>query len=145
VEPVSKLFCQLLVCIGDCWRKKIPKEILIVDDEESILEETAETLTDEGYECLVANNVREAVEIIKSTTEISLILTDMQMPEETGADLIKIVQTALGKNIKFILMSGHARAKIQGNGIDLRLFPFLRKPLNVENLIEKVNSVLESN
>jgi len=120
-------------------------KILIVDDEKSILEETAETLTDEGYDCLVASNVGEAVEIIKSTIDISLILTDMQMPDETGADLIKIVQADLGKNIKFILMSGHASAKIQGNGIDFRLFPFLRKPLNVENLIEKVNSVLKSN
>jgi CheY-like chemotaxis protein len=40
----------------------------------------AETLTDEGYECFVARNVDAAVEIVKITPEIILILTDLKMP-----------------------------------------------------------------
>jgi DNA-binding response OmpR family regulator len=55
----------------DIGRKKtISIKILIADDEDIILEETAETLTDEGYECFVANNVGAAVEIVKTTPGI---------------------------------------------------------------------------
>jgi DNA-binding NtrC family response regulator len=125
-------------------RKAISIKLLIVDDEETILEEVSEALTDEGYECFVASSVKAAVEIVKTTPGILLILTDLKMPRETGADLIKIVKTTMGKNINFIVMSGHASPRIDGNGIDLASFPFLRKPLDVENLIETVVSVLET-
>jgi DNA-binding NtrC family response regulator len=125
-------------------RKAISIKLLIVDDEEIILEEVSETLTDEGYECFVASTVKAAVEIVKTTPGIILILTDLKMPRETGADLIKIVKTTMGENIKFIVMSGHASPKVDGNGIDLESFPFLRKPLDIENLIETVASVLET-
>jgi DNA-binding NtrC family response regulator len=66
----------------------------------------------------------------------------MKMPGETGADLIKIVEKKFGKNIKFIVMSGHAGPMIEENGQDIAAYPFLRKPLNIENLIEMVDTVL---
>jgi DNA-binding NtrC family response regulator len=108
-----------------------------------ILEEMAEILTDEGYECFVASSVEDAVEIVKTAPGIILILTDMKMPKATGADLIKIVETKLGKTIKFIVMSGHANPEVETNGIDIALYPFLRKPLDIVNMIEKIASVLE--
>jgi DNA-binding NtrC family response regulator len=103
----------------------------------------SETLTGEGYDCYVADNVESAIEIVNTTPEIILILTDLKMPGGTGADLIKIVETTLGQKIKFIVMSGHARPGVEKNGIDLALYPFMKKPLDIENLIEKVGSVLE--
>ena len=119
-------------------------KILIVDDEEFILEELSETLTDKGYECFVANNVDAAVEIIKTTPGISLIVTDLNMPRKTGADLIKVVKTMLGQNIKFIVMSGHADPSVEEDGMDLASYSFLRKPLSIQSLIKMVGSVLET-
>jgi DNA-binding NtrC family response regulator len=124
--------------------KTISAKILIVDDEEMILELMAETLTDTGYECFVANNVDAAVEVVKTTPGIVLIVTDLKMPGKTGADLIKIVEAECEQEIKFIVMSGHGSPKIEENGVDIASYPFLRKPLGIENLIEKVGSVLET-
>jgi DNA-binding NtrC family response regulator len=118
-------------------------KVLIVDDEEIILEEASETLTVEGYECFVASGVKAAVEVIETTPGISLILTDLRMPRESGADLIKMVEEKFGQDIKFIVMSGHASPSIETDGINLELYPFLRKPLDIDDLIEMVNSVLE--
>jgi two-component system nitrogen regulation response regulator NtrX len=87
-------------------RKAISIKILIVDDEEIILEEVAETLADEGYECFVAGSVDDAVDIVESTPGIIVIVTDLRMLEKTGADLIKIVEAKWGQNIKVIVMSG---------------------------------------
>jgi len=66
------------------------------------------------------------------------------MPGKTGVDLIKIVEKKLEKNIKFIIMSGHGSPRVEENGIDLASYPFLRKPLEIENLITKIHSVLET-
>mgnify|MGYP006102373613 FL=1 len=124
--------------------KTISAKILIVDDEEMILELMAETITDTGYECFVANNVDAAVEIVKTTPGIVLIVTDLKMPGKTGADLIKIVEAECEQEIKFIVMSGHGSPRIEENGVDIASYPFLRKPLGIESLIEKISSVLEA-
>ena len=124
--------------------KTISAKILIVDDEEMILELMAETITDTGYECFVANNVDAAVEVVKTTPGIVLIVTDLKMPGKTGADLIKIVEAECEQEIKFIVMSGHGSPRIEENGVDIASCPFLRKPLGIESLIEKISSVLEA-
>jgi len=66
------------------------------------------------------------------------------LPGKTGADLIKIVEGELGLNMKFIVMSGHASPRVEENGVDISIYPFLKKPLDIDDLIEKVGSVLES-
>jgi DNA-binding NtrC family response regulator len=120
-------------------------QILIVDDEEIILEETSETLTNEGYVCFTATNIAAAVEIIKNTPGIIIVITDMKMPEGTGADLIETISSVLGQDKKFIIMSGHAMPEVVSNGIDLSLYPFLKKPLNVNNLIDKIETMVADN
>ena len=103
----------------------------------------AEALTDEGYQCFIASNVEAALEIVKATIGIALIITDLKMPGKSGSDLIKAVQTAVGdQKPKFIVMSGHAGPEVNEWDIGIGSFPFLRKPLSIEGLIEKVRSVI---
>ena len=109
-----------------------------------ILNLMSEALTDEGYECFVADNVDAAVEIMTTIPGITLIITDLKMPGKTGADLIKIVETQCEPNIKFIVMSGHGSPRVEGNGIDIAAYPFLRKPLSIERLLETIISICET-
>ena len=121
----------------------MPIKILIVDDEPIIVEEVSETLTDEGYECLVANNVDDALVIIKNTKGIDVILTDLKMPKETGADLIAAVEKEFDQQIKFIIMSGHASTRIASNGVDVGSYSFLKKPVSIDELLDTVATVLK--
>jgi DNA-binding NtrC family response regulator len=117
-------------------------KILVVDDEEIIVEEALETLTDEGYQCFGASGVDAAVELVSTAVGIDLIVTDLKMPKKTGADLIKKVETKWRQQIKFIVMSGHANPGVEGSGIDIASYPFLKKPLDVDDLIDTVACVL---
>ena len=117
-------------------------KILVVDDEEIIVEEALEALTDEGYQCFGASGVDAAIELVSTAVGIDLIVTDLKMPKKTGADLIKTVETKWGKQIKFIVMSGHASPGVEGSGIDMASYPFLKKPLDVDDLIDTVACVL---
>jgi DNA-binding NtrC family response regulator len=125
-------------------RKATSIKILIVDDEELILEEASEVLTDEGYECFIASDVDAAVETVNTTPGITLILTDLKMPRKSGADLINIIETTYEQDIKFIVMSGHGSRIVEKNGIDLTFYPFLNKPLDIDQMIEKVASVIKT-
>jgi len=120
-------------------------KILIVDDEENILEEASEALTEQGYECFIASSVEAAIEIIKKTPEIMLILTDLMMPKMTGADLINRVEAMFGKDIKFLLMSGHSSFTSKESGVELDSYHYIRKPLNIEDMLEKIAFVLGNN
>ena len=119
-------------------------KILVVDDEEIIVEEALETLTDEGYQCFGASGVDAAVELVSTAVGIDLIITDLKMPKKTGADLIKTVETKWGQQIKFIVMSGHASPGVESNGIDIASYPFLKKPLDIGDLVDTVACVLEA-
>ena len=119
-------------------------KILVVDDEEIIVEEALETLTDEGYQCFGASGVDAAVKLVSTAVGIDLIITDLKMPKKTGADLIKTVETKWGQQIKFIVMSGHASPGVESNGIDIASYPFLKKPLDIGDLVDTVACVLEA-
>ena len=109
-----------------------------------ILEEAAEALEDSGYEIMVASSVASAIQILKvSSEDIELILTDLKMQGATGADLVKYAK-GMALEIPFIIMSGHASPNIQENGIDLSSYAFLRKPLQIESLIEKVHLIIDA-
>jgi hypothetical protein len=41
-------------------------------------------------------------------------------------------------------MSGHANPEVEGNNIDIALYPFLKEPLDIDKLIEMVASVLDA-
>ena len=116
----------------------MPHKVLVVDDEKYILEETAEALIDEGYECFQANNVDDALAILGEDPEITLVVTDLKMPGKTGADLIKEVQMAFKRDITVIIMSG----SLEDLGPDLKKFSFLLKPLGIDEFLEAVETAL---
>jgi DNA-binding NtrC family response regulator len=120
----------------------MPVKIMIVDDEPMIAEEASEALTDEGYECLVANSVDDALVIVKNTKDIDVILTDMKMPKKTGYDLIAAVEKGFDQQMKFIIMSGHSSNETEVPGVNIRSYPFLRKPLNIDELVDTVATVI---
>lgn len=122
----------------------MPYKVLVVDDEKDILEEAAEALTEEGYECFPANNVDDALAILRRDPEIALVVTDLKMPGKTGGDLIKEVRAAFARDIEFIVMSGHGSPTVKTNGVDIDEFPFLRKPLDIGEFLEVVGRVAAS-
>ncbi len=122
----------------------MPYKVLIVDDQEEILEEAAEALTDEGYECFPANNVDGALAILRDDPGITLVVTDLKMPGKTGVDLIGEARAAFDRDIQFIVMSGHESLTTKTSGIDIEEFPFLRKPLDIGEFLQMVERVAAS-
>jgi len=67
------------------------KNILIVDDSESIREVVSFTLENEGYNVLVGDDGTDAMKYLDGR-QIDLVITDLHMPQMNGIELIKNIR-----------------------------------------------------
>lgn len=80
--------------------------ILFVDDEENILRALKRLLHKSGYETFFAPSGEAALEIIKEN-ELSVIVSDMRMPEMNGVELVRRANEIDSLSVKIIL-SGYS-------------------------------------
>jgi PAS domain S-box-containing protein len=116
--------------------------VLIVDDEASIRQIAQQTLEAFGYRTLLAANGEEAVSIYSlHHAEVSLVLTDMMMPEMDGSVTIERLMK-INPAVRIIATSGiaanRALAELAGAGVK----DFLQKPYTAETLLKCLSHVL---
>jgi signal transduction histidine kinase len=70
-----------------------PLKILVVDDEPSVLEALAETLTEDGHALLSAAGGREALGLLDGGARVDVVITDLGMPGMTGWELARALRT----------------------------------------------------
>ena len=94
------------------------KNILIVDDSESIRELVGNSLEKAGYSVIKGVNGKDGIEVLKSFNDtVSLIITDLFMPEMDGIDLIREVRKDSQYKFVPILMlttESQAEKKLEG-------------------------------
>ncbi len=78
------------------------KNILIIDDNEEILQAFKQLLLDEGYRVTTANNGTIGI-ILFMRQNFDLVITDLNMPEMNGLDVIKRINSII--KVPIILMS----------------------------------------
>ena len=120
------------------------KKILVVEDDFSSKFYLNKVLEKSGAEVFNADNGRDAVELVRVTPEIELILMDLQMPVMDGYTAIKLIREF---NTKVILIAQTAygligdKEKILSSGFD----DYLIKPITYNQLVEKLVSFLGKN
>jgi PAS domain S-box-containing protein len=119
--------------------------ILLVEDEFAILNMTTMILTRQGYKVLQANTPAEAIRLAKENTgEISLLISDVIMPEMNGKDLANKLKS-LCPHLKCIYMSGYTADAIGQHGVLDSGINFIQKPFSLADLATKVRDVLDGN
>jgi DNA-binding NtrC family response regulator len=108
--------------------------ILIVDHEAAVLGIISIALKDR-YEVLATSSPRIALEIVRTKPQIDLILSDVEMPEIQGPDLLNAVNK-ISPSTAVLLMSGNeAVANQLPEDIS-----FLRKPLSYNELLASIEA-----
>ncbi|ACN16502.1 two-component response regulator fusion protein (N:response regulator receiver-C:HD-GAF domain protein) [Desulforapulum autotrophicum HRM2] len=116
-----------------------PVNILVVDDEEGIRGLFKKVLKKEGYQCQVAENGEQALEII-SKEKFELVISDIDMPVMNGIDLSKKILAADYSDI--IVMTGQVRSYHYDEIINIGVNDFVTKPFSPSELILRVKRVL---
>lgn len=119
--------------------------ILLVEDEQTVLEMTRSMLELLGYTVFSAGTPREALRMASELNgKISLLLTDVVMPEMNGRDLAQNL-LPLYPYLKCLFMSGYTSDIIAQQGILDEGVEFIQKPFSKKDLANKVRLALENN
>ena len=124
--------------------QKGSETILMVEDEKSILELGTRILKNNGYTVLSASTPGEALALVeKYGDQIQLVLSDVVLPEMNGRELMNNILKKQ-PSVKCIFMSGYTANVIAHHGVLDEGVQFLPKPFNINTLVEKVRSVLDT-
>lgn len=115
--------------------------ILIVDDEPMLLKALVKYLTREGYAVDTASDGAEAIEKCKQSN-FDLVLTDLQMPNMTGTELVKELKTLNPQQV-CIVMTGYGSIASAVETMKAGAFHYITKPFELEDVGIVVRNALE--
>lgn len=113
--------------------------ILVVDDDNLVLTNTAAMLDDLGHEVIVASSGNEALGTLRGRPDIDLIISDEVMPNMTGSQFAEVVRRS-HPDLPVIITSGYADLPSDAASTGL---PRLAKPFGQAGLAAFVNEIMD--
>ena len=118
--------------------------VLLVEDEDAVRAFASRALASRGYTVFEAASGDAALAIFaEKGDEISLVISDVVMPEMDGPTLLKELRKR-GIKTKIIFISGYAEDAFEKNLEGEQDFAFLPKPFSLKQLAEAVKTVMGS-
>jgi YesN/AraC family two-component response regulator len=118
------------------------KSILVVDDEIEIQrlfkQRFRKRIQAKELDFVFASNGVEAIEILKRSNSISMVLTDIRMPEMDGLSLISRL-SELDQNLKAVVVSAYGDMQNIRMAMNYGAFDFVTKPIDFEDLEITIN------
>lgn len=112
------------------------KKVLIVDDDVRNVFALAATLEDKGMEIVVARNGQEALPILESQADISVILMDIMMPGMDGYETIRQIRSQVRfRKLPIIALTAKAMKGDKAKCIEAGASDYLAKPFDANKLL----------
>ena len=116
--------------------------ILLSDDEESVREVISEILECAGYQVMLAEDGREALETYTAHAErIDGVLLDMTMPRMNGVEAHRVFHRD-HPNARLVIMSGYSRRDAMRRFVAGSVSGFVQKPFAARTLLETLEECL---
>jgi two-component system chemotaxis response regulator CheY len=118
--------------------------ILIVDDFTTMRRIVKNILKQLGYEnILEADDGASALEVLKRE-KIQFIISDWNMPQMSGIELLKTVRaTEEWKDLPFLMVTAEGQKENVIEAVKNKVNNYILKPFTPETLMEKINKIFE--
>lgn len=129
---------------GDASRPEVflkNSEILFVDDEKELLFTVDEYLSQMGYNITVVDSGLKALELTKKK-RIDILITDLNMPEVNGLELLKAVKEYQPET-EVIILTGYGSIETAVEALKLGSYDYLQKPIKLDRLKALIDRILE--
>ncbi len=121
-----------------------PSEVILVVEDDPLMRRTStEALIELGYTVLESENAAAALSVLQSRPDITLLFTDVVMPDVNGK---KLADEALKRtpNLKVLFTTGYTQNAVVHGGVLDPGVNFLSKPFSLKQLAAKVRRVLDT-
>ncbi len=119
-----------------------PPRILVADDERSMRELLAIVLRREGYEVLLAENGRAAVDLLEREP-VDLLISDIKMPDVSGVEVLRAAKK-VDQDVLGIMITAFASTETAVEAMRLGACDYLSKPFDIDLLKMKVREKIEN-
>lgn len=116
-------------------------DILVVDDEASVVEVVALYLRRDGFQVRVAGDGREALTAIQTQLP-SLVILDVMLPELDGLEIMRRLRADPSSDIPVILLTARSQEVDRIFGLELGADDYVTKPFSPAELVSRVKAVL---
>lgn len=119
--------------------------VLIIDDEEDLRQSVADALESRGYEVLLACNGSEGIEQARERVP-NLILVDYRMPEVDGVAFLNQLRGNENlREIPVVVITVDPELELRRSASELGIQGFLVKPFSMEELVQTVRNLTQTN
>ena len=115
------------------------EKILIVEDDETVLNFEELELKHEGYDCVIAKDGRQALEVFEKENP-DLILLDIMLPELNGIEVLRRIRKTSSVPVILVTAKGETYDKV--NGLNTGADDYISKPFVIEELLARISAVL---
>ena len=112
------------------------KKILLVDDDMRNIYSLTNALEQEGLECVIAENGKEALQVLKEDPGIDLVLMDIMMTEMDGFEAVReIRKNKAWEKLPVIALTAKAMKEDKEKCLAAGMSDYISKPVNIEQLL----------
>ena len=116
--------------------------MLLVDDEEAIRDVLIYMISDLAVEVFEAEDGKKALKMLENDG-FDLIISDINMPDVSGKELIKKVKVEDKKDIPFIFITGGVNNHIFEGEFSSYIYGTLEKPFDEEKVLKTIQKVID--
>ncbi len=125
--------------VPDSLEQKVPRLILVVDDEARMRRFIRMNMELEGYQIIEAENGVQALEQIRQHTP-DLVIMDVMMPEMDGFETLKLLREIT--TVPVVLLTVKSDEEDIIRGLSLGADDYVTKPFSPRELVTRVTAVL---
>lgn len=112
------------------------KKVLVVDDDIRNIYSLTNVLEEEGLQCLIAENGKRAVEMVKDNPGIDIVLMDIMMPEMDGYEATRMIRSMnMFNKLPIIALTAKAIKGDREKCLDAGMSDYISKPVDIEQLL----------
>ena len=115
--------------------------VLVVDDEIDFMEILVKRMRRRNVETFGAVSGEHALAHL-AVKGGDVVVLDVRMPEMDGIETLRAIKTD-HPLVEVILLTGHASLSVAQEGMGLGAFDYLMKPINIDELIYKLQDAYE--
>lgn len=118
------------------------KKVLVVDDSITIRKQVVAAVESAGFEAVQAVDGVDALEKMATAGDVSIIVSDVNMPRMSGVDLLERIRgEAATANIPFVILTSDGQAASVQRARQLGVGGYLKKPFRAELLLAAIHKL----